>query len=331
MPIETITKAGRRRFRWSFDRIVEDHRVRRTKLLPAGVSAKEADDLARKWEAEIYTEAEGVSSATVTIGQCVKFHCADKAAYWKDAEKRIKILEKWAPYYQKQDALDLHEWSKQFIGILRAKVDPRSGLAKRPLTDGAIRNTLAYLRAAIKYAHKIGKIPSDQTARMVIPSVNNDRHHYPDRREMVLIARACDNREVRAAIRVAFYSGMRKSEIARAKPGKRGFALVDTKNGRPRIVPIHPKIAVITRHYKFSFKGYGFDYAFRQARAKAGYPDTRFHDLRHGAASEMINSGVDLFTVGGVLGHKTVVSTKRYSHLVTEKLADAIGKIGRSK
>jgi integrase len=329
MPIETTTKAGRRRLRWTFDRVIENQRIRRTKILPQGISAKEADELARKWEAETYGEVTGIKPPIVTIGDCVRFHCADKAATWKDADKRIKILEKWAPYYRKQDAMDLHEWSKQFVGVMRSNVDPVSRIGKRPLTDGAIRNTMAYLRAAIKYAHKIGKLSSDQTARMVIPPVNNDRHNYPDRREMVLIARACENREVRAAIRVAFYSGMRKSEIARAAPGKRGFVLPDTKNGRPRIVPIHRKIAVITRNFKFTFQGYGFDYAFRQARNKAGFPHTRFHDLRHGAASEMINSGVDLFTVGGVLGHKTTVSTKRYAHLVTDRLADAISKIGR--
>jgi site-specific recombinase XerD len=63
----------------------------------------------------------------------------------------------------------------------------------------------------------------------------------------------------------------------------------------------------------------------------AGHPETKFHDLRHGAASEMINGGADLFTVGGVLGHKSVVSTKRYSHLVTDRLADAVGKIGQKR
>lgn len=57
-------------------------------------------------------------------------------------------------------------------------------------------------------------------------------------------------------------------------------------------------------------------------------PGTR---LRHGAASEMINAGIDLFTVGGVPGHKSVVLTKRYSHLVTNRLAAAVGKIGQKR
>jgi site-specific recombinase XerD len=71
--------------------------------------------------------------------------------------------------------------------------------------------------------------------------------------------------------------------------------------------------------------------AWKKARAAAGYPETKFHDLRHGAASEMINAGIDLLTVGRVLGHKSVVSTKRYSHLVTDKLAAAVGRIGRKR
>ncbi|AOJ06499.1 hypothetical protein WS71_03540 [Burkholderia mayonis] len=66
-----------------------------------------------------------------------------------------------------------------------------------------------------------------------------------------------------------------------------------------------------------------------KTRMKAGHPEVRFHDLRPSAASEMINAGIDRYTVGGVLGHKTTTSTKRYAHLVTDKLADAVKKIGQ--
>ncbi len=54
-----------------------------------------------------------------------------------------------------------------------------------------------------------------------------------------------------------------------------------------------------------------------------------FHDLRHSAASQMINAGVDLYTVGAVLGHRSASSTKRYSHLATDSLRVALDKIGR--
>ncbi|TGP43436.1 site-specific integrase [bacterium M00.F.Ca.ET.228.01.1.1] len=330
MPIETITKAGRRRYRWTFERVIDDRRIRKTKLLPPGISAKEADELARRWESDIYAVAAGAKKRVVTIGECVMAHVADKSASWKDARKRIQILEKWASEYASQDALDLHEWSKSFVGYLRASVD-RRGVAKRPLTDGAIRNILAYIRAAIKYAHKVGRLDADQTARMVIPGVSNERHHYPQRREMLEIARACNSRQVRAAIRIAFYSGMRRGEILRAKVTRHGYSLDDSKNGRPRIIPVHPRIAVLARRVRFTIKVKRFEIEWMKAREAAGHPQTKFHDLRHGAASEMINAGVDLFTVGGVLGHKSTVSTKRYSHLVTDRLADAVARIGQKR
>jgi site-specific recombinase XerD len=59
-----------------------------------------------------------------------------------------------------------------------------------------------------------------------------------------------------------------------------------------------------------------------------GLGHARLHDLRHSAASEMINAGVDLYTVGGVLGHKSQVSTARYAHLAQAKLKAAVGTIG---
>lgn len=331
MPIETISKSGRKRYRWTFNRIIEGSgRVRQTKLLPAGTTAADADALARKWEAEVYAIANGTQKAVVTIGECVRKHIVDKGAEWKDCEKRVRTLEKWRTEYDEQDATDLHEWSIAFVGYLRSPKH-KSGLNKRPLTDGSIRNILAYIRAAIKYAYKVDMLHEDQTGRLAIPKVSNERQHYPQRKEMVQIARKCRDRQVRAAIRIAFYSGMRREEILISKPTKRGYLLRgdQTKNGKPRIIPIHRKIAVLARRIKFTIDGDRFSGEWDHARELAGYPDTRFHDLRHGAASEMINAGVDLFTVGGVLGHVSVVSTKRYSHLVTERLADAVGKIGR--
>ncbi len=70
-------------------------------------------------------------------------------------------------------------------------------------------------------------------------------------------------------------------------------------------------------------------YHFEKAREAVGMPWLHFHDLRHSAASALIAEGVDLYTVGAILGHKSTASTKRYSHLATEKLAEAIGRLGQ--
>jgi len=43
----------------------------------------------------------------------------------------------------------------------------------------------------------------------------------------------------------------------------------------------------------------------------------------------MINAGVDLYTMGGVLVHKSAVSTKRSSHLATKTLKSAVALVGK--
>jgi integrase len=333
MPIETITKAGRKRYRWTFNRIIEGYgRVRQTKILPAGISLGEADKLARQWESEIYSTATGIRKPTITIGECVRQHVLDKSREWKDRRRHILTLEKWSTEYELQDATDLHDWSKQFVEYMRGSID-RSGAPKKPLNDSTIRNILAFLRAAIKHSYKVGLIMEDQTGRLIVPPISNDRHHYPRRGEMLQIARKCTNRQVRKAIRIAFYSGMRRQEILTSTIVKRGFSLApdQTKNGRPRIVPIHPKIKVLARNLKFDIKISQFTNAWNRARIDAGYPQTRFHDLRHGAASEMINAGIDLHTVGTVLGHVSPMSTRRYAHLLIDRLDDAVRTIGKNR
>lgn len=69
--------------------------------------------------------------------------------------------------------------------------------------------------------------------------------------------------------------------------------------------------------------------AWRRTRSRVDMPDVHFHDLRHSAASEMVNAGIDLYTVGMVLGHRDPRSTQRYAHLTAGTLADAVGQIGR--
>lgn len=67
---------------------------------------------------------------------------------------------------------------------------------------------------------------------------------------------------------------------------------------------------------------------FDRVQSRAGLPDTRFHDLRHFAASVMISAGIQLEIVSKILGHSSVAITSRlYSHLLPEAAADAASRI----
>ncbi|MEB0024127.1 tyrosine-type recombinase/integrase [Actimicrobium sp. CCI2.3] len=65
----------------------------------------------------------------------------------------------------------------------------------------------------------------------------------------------------------------------------------------------------------------------RRAMDAAGFQEYVLHDIRHSTASALINAGVDLYTVGQVLGHKSLASTARYAHLDMRSKIDAINKI----
>ena len=57
---------------------------------------------------------------------------------------------------------------------------------------------------------------------------------------------------------------------------------------------------------------------------RLGIKDLCFHSLRHTFASNLAMNGVDLSTIQELLGHKSIVMTKRYSHPTPEHRKKAI-------
>ena len=65
------------------------------------------------------------------------------------------------------------------------------------------------------------------------------------------------------------------------------------------------------------------------AITRAGLIDVHFHDLRHTFATRLVQSGVDLYKVQRLLGHKTPMMTQRYAHHYPESLRDRVEMLDR--
>ena len=309
---------ARGRFIFEFDRVIAGQRVRARKLLPKTWTQAQADAYDRKESARLYAIASGVQQPEHLIEDAVAVYLRDRVPELKSGRNIERELAQMYWAYK----------GKTLSNLADACANYRKQSAD--LSPATIRNRLRYLTSACRYGWKHHKMCAhDPAEAVVMPTVNNERQVYIDRAQMLTIARACKCRSTRAAIRIAFYSGMRKGEIMRAVRTDTEFLLADTKNGEPRHIPIHPKIKCCALVPMREAERMGK--AFRAARKKVGMDWLRFHDLRHSAASAMINAEVDLYTVGAVLGHKSAASTKRYAHLATKSLVEALAKIGRNE
>ncbi len=148
------------------------------------------------------------------------------------------------------------------------------------------------------------------------------------------------DRQAAAAIRLLLFTGARSSEIAGLRwdwiRGSRAV-LPDSKTGPKTIqlpAPARAVLATLPRDGEFVFpnrKGDGpmtdLGQRWLALRKLAGLEDVRIHDCRHTYASHAVMSGLDLYTVGRLLGHADTGSTERYAHLADEHVREAAGRI----
>jgi integrase len=320
-----ITRHHSGRWLFQFDRVIPGAgRQRANRLLPKGWTRAQAQAYDQRETARLYELATGGERPEPLIEDAVLLYLEHHAPTLKnrhDIEGALAIL---LPHFA----------GKRLSALPDVARDYAKDADVKPAT---VRNRLAYLRAACRWAwkhHGLGE--HDPAERMVLPKVKNARHVYLTREQALAVFRRMGLSWSRDAARVAFYTGWRISEVLQAEPvetpGGLALAIPDTKNGQPRMVPVHHRVGHLVRgHWPPQVTKWTVSKEVKAALRDEGLGHARLHDLRHSAASEMINAGVDLYTVGGVLGHKSAVSTARYAHLAQERLREAVGKIGAKK
>jgi integrase len=175
--------------------------------------------------------------------------------------------------------------------------------------------------------------------------LNNARERFLTAEEAARLraaVAASQNPQLQHIVGLLLLTGARVRELLDARwehvdAERRSWLIPTSKTGKSRRVPLSSAALAIIEALP-RFKGcpwlvpnpdtlkpfVSIKHGWQRAIRVAKLPGLRIHDLRHSAASFMVNSGVDLFAVGKVLGHASYQSTQRYAHLANDTLLAAV-------
>ena len=150
---------------------------------------------------------------------------------------------------------------------------------------------------------------------------------------------------LRAAVEVAVYAGLRRSEILRLKwehiDLKAGVLTVTkTKSNKDRKVPISDDLAELLRRHprklgnrllfpasQGKVERHDIRTSLRLAARRAGIELVGMHQLRHAFCSHALMSGIPASSVQQWMGHASLATTERYAHTSPEHEQEAIQRV----
>ena len=323
MSITFDKEKGVYRFKW--ERKIGGKLRRATSALPKGTTREQAQAFDDRESRRLFLEAGNPDA--VTLAEVMARYVTDRVLGSKHPEKTANHIANMAPLLDGLPVTEVAEAVKR----IKAKAIRTPGQKEKPWGPATIRQRLAYLKAALRAAHREWEmVDQDYSGPIVMPTVRNARHKYKQLPALLELCARIDHLPTRAAVTLAFCTGIRQGLLVGP-----GGALPDqvvnnaiyvelTKNDDPVAVPVAPiaqwalAYLPLTEHPRTYYRRY------EAARDALGWGDFTWHDLRHCCASILLNQGVGLETVARILGHRSMASTRRYAHLVMDAKRAAI-------
>ena len=319
-------------------------KLKQRRIAPYGdITFAEAQKIARKWRAEVIMGGDPAAKkaekkAVLTYNELADQHLAYVKTYSRnpfntDSILRVHLRPKWGS--KRLDEITTPDVAK-WLGELR-----HSG--KAPATVEKIRVTFnRSFELALRWQTPGVKV--NPVRGIQRPKIANARDRFLSSAEAARLLKAADaslNPQLGNIVRLLLLTGARKRELLDARwedvdIERRAWFIPTAKTGS-RYVPLsQAALDVIEKLPRFkncpwllpnpeTRRPYtDIKHPWETAREAAGLDGLHIHDLRHSAASFMINAGIDLFAVGKVLGHADHQSTMRYAHLANDTLLAAV-------
>jgi tyrosine recombinase XerC len=265
-------------------------------------------------------------------------------SYRSDLDQFIFFLgEQWGGspesiHFERVDALTL----RSFLAHLHRQGTARSSIARK----------LAALRSFFRYLLREGHINANPARGVATPRLDKKLPARLEESEVETILGAPDEatplgRRDHAILELIYATGLRVGELVgldqAAVDIEEMLVRVLGKGGKERIVPYgEPAAEALGRYRKDRLslvaRGPGTDALFLNARGgrltarsvhrmvrkyvnqAALHSGLSPHSLRHAFATHLLERGADLRSIQELLGHSSLSTTQKYTHLTTSKL-----------
>lgn len=262
----------------------------------------------------------------------------------------ISALEEFAHLADKSllslDLNDLRSW----LGTLSRKNQTHATLARKG----------ASVRSFYLWATECGLIKVDPSAKLQTPRAKTALPNVLTLGQMeTLLDAAAHNAQgeqvtaqdlrLHAALELMYSSGLRVSEVSgldiSSVEFSQGLVRVVGKGDKERIVPVgQPAMRALQRWLDNGRQGLanldsgralfigarggrwgarGIRESLAKLADTAALPHVAPHDMRHTMATHFLEGGSDLRTVQEILGHSSLQTTQRYTHVSAERLKTA--------
>ncbi len=223
-------------------------------------------------------------------------------------------------------------------------------LQATPLAPKTVRGCYAVLALVLAHAQRLGLLQR-AIPKPYLPKVVKPKLVIPTRDQVDELATASDRR-FWAPVLAAGYCGFREGELMalhrrdvhleeryvliHQARNKSSGAFESTKTERTRRVYLPERIAAAIAEHLEEYPGdlvvpasaSALQKSWERARKTCRMPSVRFHDLRHAAASMMIEAGLNVLQVSTQLGHANPTQTLDiYGHLWPHSFEDAMRRM----
>ena len=251
-------------------------------------------------------------------------------AYRSNLQRLVNHLERRDKRLQEATLMDIRAW---------LSADRISRSKGTPLAPSSMARRVSAVRSFYKWMLREERVEVNPTARLSTPRVPHRSPHFldvPDAAAVVERPTQLGWFQVRnrALLELMYGAGLRVSEavglnVQHLDLDER-LVRVLGKGNKERIVPFGPPAAAALRQWIGQMGGEGALFRnrtggrlssrsawriVRDAGLNNGLVGTHPHALRHSCATHLLGAGADLRTIQEQLGHASLSTTQRYTHV----------------